>query len=162
MKAAGAVCILLGTLLGQSFFLRERRLRREVLSELRLGLFRMAEEIRVSRPAFPSLLENPDCGAEAARFFRAVADALRRGESLDAAWDAAAERLPITDADRRILRSPGADLRGDAERIRTVLSAASERLAERVEELDASRRDETRRVLALSLSGAALLVILLA
>ena len=163
MKAAGALCILIGAFLGQSFFQRERRRRQIFLSDLRLALFRAAEEIRTARTPFPLLLAELDCGAEAHRFFHGVSELLRRGEAPDQAWRAETLSLEssIGEEERRILESLGPDLRGDEERIRAALLDASEKLSERAEALERSSRDDTRRTAALLFSGAALLVILL-
>ena len=161
MKLAGAFCILIGALLGQSFFQRDRRICQALLSGLRLGLFRAAEEIREARTPFPVLLANLDCGPEASCFFRGVSERLQQGEALDQAWAAEVEALPIGEEDRRVLNALGPDLRGDGARVRAALLQASETLSERAAALERSRRDDTRRAAALFFSGAALLVILL-
>lgn len=160
MKAAGALCILAGALWGQLFYQRERRRRETLLSDLRLGLFRAAEEIRTARTPFPLLMANLDRGP-AAGFFRGVSGRLRQGERLDQAWTAALRAFPMEEADKQILESLGPDLRGDETRIRAVLLEASGKLAERAQALARSRGDDTRRTAALFFSGAALLVILL-
>ena len=161
VKAAGAVCVLLGAFLARWVFLRERRRRRDTLGDLSTALGRMAEEIRLVRMPLPGLLARLalDCGEEAGGFLRTASLGLRRGEA--DAWVRAAADLPLSAADQRVLGDLGSDLRGDEERVRRAATAAAERLRQSADAMDAAQHSDAQRVTALSFSAGALLVILL-
>lgn len=163
MKACGVACILLGALYSTYVSVRERRRRRALLSDLRGALSRLGDEIRLSRTAFPALLErlSESCGADAAAFFRTVSDGARCGRAPSVSWIQAADALPLSASDRATLREFASVLRGDEEQIRHAVSVLSARLERSLAEMDASAAAENRRSAALIFSSAALIVILL-
>ena len=163
MKACGAACILLGAVYGTCVSVRERRRRRELLSDLCGVLSRLGEEIRLSRTPFPELLErlSEACGAEAAALLRTVSDGVRRGRTPSAVWTQEADALPLSAPDRATLREFASVLRGDEEQIRRTVSVLSARLERSLAEMDASAAGDIRRSAALIFSAAALIVILL-
>ena len=100
-KLTGALCVLLGGALALWTGLSERNRRRAVLEDLRRGLYRLGEEVRLSRMPLPALLGilASDCGEDAAAFFRTVSACLRRGTGLEEAWQEAAASLPLPPPD---------------------------------------------------------------
>ena len=163
MKAWGVVCILLGAVYGTYVSVRERRRRRELLSDLCGALSRLGDEIRLSRAAFPELLErlSEACGADAAAFLRKVSGGVRQGRTPSVIWAREADALPLSAADRATLREFASVLRGDEEQIRRTVSVMAARLERSLQEMDASAAGDIRRSAALIFSAAALIVILL-
>ena len=88
LKLLGSACILAGGLLAQFARLSARRRQWDTLSDMLSALREMGEEIRQARTPMPLLLEYlaKDRCPDAAAFFNQTAEALRRGESLTAAW----------------------------------------------------------------------------
>lgn len=160
-KLTGSCLILAGGVLIWLFQSRERRRRREVLSDLLTALRQLGEAIRMTRTPLPRLLEAlaSDCGPDAAALLRTSARAAERGEDLGTLWRAGVERLPLEERDKALLRS--LDLRGDEEHICKGISLVTYALAERLALLERRRSEEDKRGAALCFSGAALLVILL-
>lgn len=163
MKAWGVVCILLGAVYGTCVSVRERRRRRELLSDLCGALSRLGDEIRLSRVPFPELLErlSETCGVDAASFLRTVSGGVRQGRTPSVVWRREAEALPLSGVDRATLREFASVLRGDEEQIRRTVSVLSARLERSLQEMDASAAGDIRRSAALIFSAAALIVILL-
>lgn len=163
LKLLGSLCILGGGILARYFQAAERRREMDTLSDLLWALRRMAEEIRMARTPMPLLLErlSQGCGETAGAFFRAAADAVRRGESLGTAWRREAEKLPLSGVSAAALAELGEDLCGDEENICKAISLVIYSLAKDAEERTRRRPEEARQSAALWLSGAALLVILL-
>ena len=117
----------------------------------------------MSRTALPVLLwklvkeVSPDMGA----FLACVASGLDEGETLSRSWTRAEELLPVTESVSAILDELGKGLRGDEKAVRRAISAAEQKLTKELETMDAGRELEERQLTAISLSGAALLIILL-
>ena len=72
----GSFCIFCGCCVGLGLQMRERRRRRNTLEQLEHALWRMAQEIRMTRTPMPSLLKQlgKSCRGEAGRFFERVAE----------------------------------------------------------------------------------------
>ena len=162
-KLLGSLLILSGGLLGLWRQLADSRRSRRALSDLLRALGRLGEEIRMTRRPLPQLLEGvaAECGPEAGAFFQAAAGAARRGEGLGGAWRQGAEALPIRQEDRSALAALGAELHGDEEMVRRALEQTVRRLEKSAAAAEQRRLPEEKRVSALWLSAAALLVILL-
>lgn len=160
-KLLGSLLILTGGGLIWLLQSRERRRRRQVLSDLLTALRQLGESIRMTRTPLPRLLESlaADCGPEAADLLRISALAAERGEDLGAVWRAGVGKLPLEERDKALLRS--LDLRGDEEHICKGISLVTYTLTERLALLERRRSEEDKRGAALCFSGAALLVILL-
>lgn len=163
VKLYGIACIFIGACWGMGIALRERRRGRRTLSDFRAALTRMAAEIRLTRTAFPDLLERlaDACAPDAASFFRSVAGAARHGDAPSVAWRDASDALPLSAADRQTLRELAPVLRGDETEIRQALELAATRFEDSLRELDRVAPGEIRQAAALIFSAAALLVILL-
>lgn len=159
MKAAGIACIAIGAAWGMRVNALERRRRRRLLADLRAGLARLSEEIRIARAPLPEALRglSASCAPDAAAFFRAVADS----GAPSAAWLAASDALPLSPPDAQTLRELAPALRGDEQRIRAALELAAARLERSLQDLDKSAPAEARQSAALIFSAAALLAILL-
>ena len=113
------------------------------------------------RLPLPELMGNlaESCEAETAILLREMAVAVESGESVDAAWRAGVQMLPISGAEQEILAR--LSFKGDETKVCKELSLVTDWLANRVEELERSRAEEEKQAAALCFSGAALLVILL-
>ena len=161
MKLVGSLCILAGGALAWQRQHRERRRRRDTLSDLIHALGRMSEEIRMARTAMPSLLTQlaADCRGDAATLFCRTAQAARRGEPLEAAWRHEAASLPLEAREIEVLQ--GLSLHGDEVDICKGVSLVISCLTKALEDWDRARPEAERRAAALCFSGAALLVILL-
>ncbi len=166
LKFTGAVCVLAGVILFCLTRWREQARRREILSDLSAGFYRLSDEIRATRKPLGILLARlaADSGPDAAEFFQIVSGAADAGENnnnFPAVWRDASENLLSEPRDRKRLIEISGDLRGDEEQIRRALSAAGGYFSKRLAELEESARDDNRKIAALALSGGALLIILL-
>ena len=158
---AGSLCLLAAGGLVWRCQHTARQRRRDTLADLTAALERLGEEIRLARTPLPTLLERlaGDCRPDAAALFTAAARAIRQNGSLTAAWQKAAEALPLEKADREVLA--GLTLSGDEDRVRRETALARARLERSLKALEARRPEEEKRSAALCFSAAALLVILL-
>ena len=163
LKLLGSLCILSGGVLAWSFQKTDRRRRRDTLSDFLRAFRRMAETVRMTRTPLPALLDSlaADCGADAAAFFAAAADAARQKEDLSKAWRIPAECLPLSKVDKAAIASLGGELQGDEESVCKAVSAVVYRLAKSAEELERTWPEAQKQAAALWFSAAALLVILL-
>jgi stage III sporulation protein AB len=161
-KLTGCVLVLCGTLGGLWLQIREERRVLQALRELLSALRRIGDTIRTDRPPLPALLRQSarrcgTCGA----FFQTAAGALERGETAEAAWQAAAEELALDEQTRQTLRELGPKLSGDEETARRGVELACAGLERTLQERLCARGDAEKRVAAFSLSGAALVILLL-
>lgn len=163
IRFLGSVCIFSGGLMTVLLQLRERRRTRTALAELLSALRRMGEEVRLCRTPLPRLLQtlSASCSGDAAAFFSAVGDALRRGEDVETLWREHAARLLLPVAAQQALSEVGSALHGDEESVCKAISLAILELEQCAAEWDKQRPETEKRTAALWLSGAALLVILL-
>ena len=163
VKLLGSLCVLSGGVLVCWFRLMERRRQRTTLSELLNALRWMAEEIRMVRTPFPRLLSRleRDCHSEARTFFGEISAAVRKGDGLSSAWNTATQALPIPEKAKKVILELGNQLSGDEEKVYKVLLIASNALQKYMEDAEKIRPEEDKRAAALSLSAAALVVILL-
>ena len=161
LKLLGSLCVLGGGVLAWSAQRRERRRKRDTLSDLLRALRRMGEAIRIARTPLPPLLDSAasDCGPGAAAFFSAAARGLRDGESLSDAWKEAVKALPLSEGDRQAVADLGGELQGDEEKVCKAISLVIYQLAKSAEEQDQGRRELEKQAAALWFSAAALLVI---
>ncbi len=163
LKLLGSGLILLGGALAVALRLAERGRRRQAEDELVAALERLGEAIRQTHMPLPRLLGTLAEGGcpPVEAFLSGTAEALRRGEGLDAAWRRCAGALPLPPEDLRALSVLGAALGGDEEQACTAAARTAEELSRRAAQRAAGRKDEDRRAAALCFSAAALLVILL-
>ena len=163
IKLVGSLCILAGGMLICRANLAGYRRHLDTLSDLSMSLRRMGEEIRTLRRPLPELLHSlsSSCGPESADFLERIAGQAEQGEDLSAAWRHQAQTLPLSERERMAVASLGDDLRGDETQICGALELAAKMLAKSRDELEQNRQAEEKRTTALSLSAAALLVILL-
>lgn len=163
MKTAGAALVMGAALWGWRRGVRERRRKRDTLTELVRLLDRMGEEIRLRRTSLPRLLRQlaADRGPACRSFCEAAAVAMERGEPLKDGWRSAAQALPIDGEDREAMAALGESLTGDEEQVCKAVCLVRDSLARSLE-AERSRRAETeKREAALWLSAGALAVILL-
>ena len=162
LKVIGSLCVLLGGLLCRQTVLSERRRCRRALDGLLLSLRQISEEIRLSRTPLPDLFaactrtDQPDLRA----FFQVIVSQLRSGVSVAETWKDALLLLPLTQPCRAILDELGQCLHGDEESVTKALVLAVQRLNREREILEQNRTQADQRLTALTLSAAALLVIL--
>ena len=163
IKLVGSLCILAGGVLICRTNLASYRRHLNTLSDLTLSLRRMGEEVRTLRRPLPELMRSlsGSCGPECGAFLNSVAGQAEGGEDLCAAWMRQAQTLSLSERERAALAALGDDLRGDEAQICRAVELAVRMLAESRDELEQNRRAEEKRTTALSLSAAALLVILL-
>ncbi len=162
MKLLGSACVLASAWGIWTQKRREFRRQLLILRELAAALERMGDGIRLERTALPHLLERAEAGCGGAgALFRAAGASLRRGAELSEAWRAAAEALPLSEADRRTVAEAGGVLSGDAEQAWKGLEAVSAGLRRRCEALERERPERERRESALCFSAAALAIIVL-
>lgn len=163
LKLLGSGMILLGGALAVMLRLAERGRRCQAEDELVAALERLGEAIRQTHMPLPRLLVTLAEGRcpSVRAFLSGTAEALRRGEELDAAWRRCADVLPLPPEDLRVLAALGAALGGDEEQACKAAARAAEELSRRAAQRAAGRKDEDRRAAALCFSAAALLVILL-
>jgi stage III sporulation protein AB len=161
IKLVGSLCVLGGGVMVVWQRHLERRHQGEVLRDLVHALGYMAEEIRMARTPLPQLLERlaADCGRTMCRFFLQAAKATRNGEGLTEVWRQEAERLPLGEEEKELLKR--VNLQGDEEKICKELLLVTKRLTMCLEERMRKAPEETKRTSALCFSAAALLVILL-
>ena len=162
LKLLGSACILAGSVLAQAVRLSDRRRQWDTLSDMLSALRQMGEEIRLARTPMPLLLEYlaKDRCPDAAAFFNQTAEALRRGESLTAAWQRGISCLPLPPEDIRVLEPLGAALGGDEEQACKALAQSVYELAKHAEERAAERKAEDRQAAALCVVGAILALVL--
>lgn len=163
LKLLGSLFIAAGG--GLAWFLqwRDRRQKRDTLSDFQTALRRMGEEVRMARTPLPALLRalGRDCGPEAAAFFTAVSRAAARGEGFSPAWRRQAEALSLDQGERSAIADLGEELQGDEEKVCKAILHATNRLANSAEAAERRRPEEEKRAAALWFSASALLVILL-
>lgn len=161
VKLVGSLFILTGG--GLVWWLQRQsyQRRRNELFDLVSALRSIGEEIRMARTPMPILLRKvaANCGEDIQKFFLMAAVSAEKGEGLTGAWRKGLLELPLEDREREILL--GVEFQGDEEKVCHSISLAAFRLAQSVEELERRRPEEAKRVSALCVSGAALLVILL-
>ena len=163
MKLLGSGLIFLGGALFHRIEREEVRREMDTLWNLAGALTEAAEEIRTDRMALPRVLERAsrDRTPPVAAFLRKTADAARRGQSVQAVWNAEAETLALGREDLAVMERAGRALSGDEDQVTRGLLQGAEALLRSLEERRSRRPDRERRAAALSFSGAALLVILL-
>jgi len=161
MKLLGSALILSGGCGAVWRRLQERRLRRDTLGEMLIALRQMAEEIRLTRTPMPRLLrqQGETCVTPAGSALLYAAKTACAGEELSEAWRRAVEALPLNREEQSALLQ--VTFRGDEEKVCGELRLASERLALLLKKIEDSWSGEMRRTVALWLSGAAMIVILL-
>ena len=108
LKFTGAVCVLAGVILFCLTRWREQARRREILSDLSAGFYRLSDEIRATRKPLGILLARlaADSGPDAAEFFQIVSGAADAGENnnnFPAVWRDASENLLSEPRDRKRL-----------------------------------------------------------
>lgn len=155
-RLLGSVLVAGAALWGWQRQWAERRRRMDTLWAISTGLSRMAEAIRLERTPMPRLLKRLE-----GDFFRLLGEALGAGETAETAWRRAADRVPLSPADRAALAEAAGGLSGDEEQICRALGAAAQRLRRSLEAERAATPEREKRTAALWLSGGALLVILL-
>lgn len=163
VKLLGSLFVLGGGLLAAWQGVLEGRRRWDTLSDMMVSLRRMAEEIRMARTPLLSLMETlaESCHKETGAFFLQAVGAIRRGDDLASVWKEAAEELTLAEQDRKTVAAVGDSLQGDEENVCKAISLAVYELAKSAEQWERIRPEEAKRRLALWISGAALLVILL-
>ena len=117
----------------------------------------------MTRKPLPILLEDlaDDCDSAAAEFFTDVSVKAKQGEMLSHSWQQAAQRLPLSKRACNLIEDLGNNLQGDEENVCNAISLVIYELVKQAEEWDKQYPEEEKRVAALWMSGAALLVILL-
>ena len=142
---------------------KENRRKSETFMDLMQALRCLAEEIRLSRIPLPDLLENvaEGCGTDTARFFKQVSVVLYEGRNVVDAWRIAAKDLPLGETEQMVVSEISESLRSDEAGICKSMWAAIDSLATYKNSWDMQRREEERRISAMYVSGALLLVILL-
>ena len=162
-KLLGSLCVFAAG--GMVWWSRrqERQKKRRLLSDLIAALGRMETEIRLARIPLPRLLKRlaEGCGEETRAFFQDASRGLEAGETLAAAWNRAVEKLGLPDGDKQVLLTLQETMQGDEMSACKGISLASEKLRNRLKELDNQRPEEEKRATALCFSAAALVVILL-
>ena len=162
-KLLGSLCVFAAG--GMVWWSRrqERQKKRRLLSDLIAALGRMETEIRLTRIPLPRLLKRlaEGCGEETRAFFQDASRGLEAGETLAAAWNRAVEKLGLPDGDKQVLLTLQETMQGDEMSACKGISLASEKLRNRLKELDNQRPEEEKRATALCFSAAALVVILL-
>jgi len=163
LNITGGILILTGGFLVRRLQMKERRRRREILSDLLCALRRLCEEIRCTKCPLPRLFERLGgaCGEDAALLFKAAAMASFNGESMAEVWAQEAKVLPLSQESKDLLAGLGQDLHGDEDQICNAVSLVMLQLSREAEEMDNNLRADGQRISALCLSAAALLVILL-
>ena len=163
LKLLGSLCVAAGGALAWALQRRDRRRKRDTLSDLRRAFRRMGEEIRMARTPLPALLKTlaEGCGPEAAAFFAAAAQAAAGGEGLVPAWRRQAEALCLDPGDQSSIAALGEELKGDEERACKAISHVINTLDASARAAAEKRPEEEKRAAALWFSASALLVILL-
>ena len=163
IKLMGSLLILAGGILIRQIRLMEYRRRLHTLADLASSLRRMSDEIRTLRRPLPELMQSLSgtCGPEAGTFFKEAAVRAEHGEDLSEVWRHLSGALPLSERDRAALEELGDDLRGYAAQLCGAAELASRALSKSRDELEEGRLAEEKRITALSLSAALLLVILL-
>ncbi|WP_455582450.1 stage III sporulation protein AB [Dysosmobacter sp.] len=163
VKLLGAAFVLGAGFWARQVQLSARRRGGETLRALAAALNQMAEEIRMARTPMPPLLAcvGRSHGGLAGTFFQEVSAGLQRGVPLPEAWGQALSILPLPREELLLLQELGQGLQGDEERVCKAIRLAVRRLEQRLETWEQQRPEMEKRVTALWLSGAALLVILL-
>lgn len=162
LNVIGSLCVLLGGLLCRQTVMSERRRCRMTLDGMLLSLRQISEEIRLSRTPLPDLFavctgaDQPDIKA----FFQTIVFQLRSGTSVAETWKNALPLLPLTQPCLAILDELGQCLHGDEKAVTKALSLAVQRLNRERDILEQNRAQADQRLTALTLSAAALLVIL--
>lgn len=164
VRVLGGLCIMCSG--GMLLWLREKedRRREDVLCDIIAVLKRMAEEIEYVGKPLPDLLEEAKkmCRREGKCFFGEIASALKRMESLSSAWKNAAERLPVSQEERRIIVQIPDNFNNSEGNICKTLELFSNMLENSRKSWKIERTEMKKCERALCLSTAALLVILLA
>ena len=140
----------------------ERKRQWLVLEELTSVLDFMGDEIRVNRTPMYRLLRRGAVGRcpDVAAFLNAVREN-SASSGLAEAWKQAAEELPVTGEEVRLLAELGHCLTGDEERACRGLAAVSAQLQGELQRQRKAAAESDRRTTALCLSCAAFVIILL-
>ena len=136
---------------------REQRLRRA----LSAALAQIAREVQLLLTPLPRLLRRRGRREMADGFCAAVTEKLDAGETLSAAWRAAAFALPLPEEEREALARCGASLDGTAETACASLTLAAGELDRAYERAAAELPARERLATALCLSLGALLCVVL-
>ena len=157
-----------GCIMGAGFWLlwrrkAENRRRSETLTDLITALRNMAEGVRLARVPLPELLDRitVESGRDTLRFFREISAALREGKEVSEVWKCAARELPIHPCEQAAVSAIADSLRNDEEGVYRGTELAIHTLTAHKERWDMHRAEEERRIAAMYVSGAMLLVILL-
>jgi len=163
LKIIGSLCILCGGVMTRWIQGRAWRKEKELLEELLSALAQMREEVRLRRTPMPYVMERIAKGRcpEVQALFRTMEEAIRRGEELPWVWRETVEELPLRRDDCAALAELSHDFGGDEEQICKGISLAMVELTKRLNEIKIQNPERGRRATALSISAAALLVILL-
>ena len=142
---------------------RENRRKSETFMDLMQALRCLAEGIRLGRIPLPDLLKNiaEGCRADTACFFKRISVALHEERNVVEAWRIAAKDLPLGETEQKVVSEISESLRSDEAGICKSMWAAIDSLATYKNSWDMQRREEERRISAIYVSGALLLVILL-
>lgn len=164
VKLLGAAFVLGAGFWARQVQLSARRRGGETLRALAAALNQMAEEIRMARTPMPPLLAcvGRSHGGLAGTFFQEVSAGLQRGVPLPGGLGTGSFHPPLAAGGAFAAAGAGTGLQGDEERVcKAIRLASSGRLEQRLETWEQQRPEMEKRVTALWLSGAALLVILL-
>lgn len=159
----GSICII-GAVFCMLWQRKKENCRRsETLTDLVLALKNMAEGVRLGRICLPDLLEKVAAGygKDTMHFFHQISVALREGRDVSEIWRSASQELPIQKVEQAAVASISESLRSDEEGICKGIELAIHALARYKNNWDMHRTEEERRLSAMYVSSALLLVILL-
>lgn len=160
LRVAGAACVLAGGVLLRAAMLAPSRRRMRAARRLSAAFGQLAQRISVTLAPLPRLLRGIRAGEDADEFFGRVLRALDGGETLERAWSAAADALPLDEDARETVRLLGAQLDGGEESVLRALYAAARALEAQSAQLRAEQAARERLTGAMCLAGSVMLLIL--
>lgn len=161
LKAIGCFCILCGGVTAAMLQITARRRELETVRCLQTSLEWISDEIRLNQTPLPQCFTRLQQSSEpvTAAFFFALRRRLSANERPEKIWLDETEKLP--EPVRPALKQLGSKLSSDEESLCRGLNRSAQLLDQLARQRVCSRREQNRRSLAMCLSGAALLILVL-
>lgn len=161
IKVIGCFCILCGGITAAMLQITSRRREVETIRSLQTSLEWISDEVRLNQTPLPRCFAQLEQSNEpvTAAFFLSVRCRLSTNERLEKIWLEETEKLP--EPVKPALNLLGNKLTSDEESLCRGLNRSAQSLDQLVRQKVCSRREQNRRSLAMCLSGAALLILVL-
>ncbi|MBQ9460023.1 MAG: stage III sporulation protein AB [Oscillospiraceae bacterium] len=160
LRWLGACLILCGALLTRRELLAARRRAQRMRLELAEAFEAMSSEIRLLLTPLPELFRRSRA-PDTKPFFEETAKALANGQTLECAWEDAANALPLPEEERTGLAAIGSRLCGGEDGVCAALTLAASNLRRTYEQNESKRGEDERLTTSICVSVGLFLTILL-